>query len=434
MTSGSRKVAEKERHGDGLTPGFYILTLVLAFISTTEIRVRVAESPSFTLLELGIYPASACFIAEMLLRPRLVERLRQLYWRNRAIAWYAGYAALATLIGLVRSPDTLKIFKDLFPALVLYVLVYLTADSHGRVLGLLAACLAGALLSVGLGLSQIAFGGPYVAELSMHLEAKQDIAGNAIDQVPTGIFGHPNALGALLLPVAIFLICSTWPGYRSSRRLGLGSLAILTVTLFVLQMSFVKGVYTWLAAAIVFLAIPRWLDRWRFPIAMVTPFVGIIALTWLSIHTFMEGDMMLSTMISRIELWLGAIDIISSDDFVLVFGNGSALMGARDFATMDYGNAHNAWIDQVLNYGLPALGLYLACFFVALRSLGQALVGATIPQRALVLATMSSVMALLGENFFEPVDRGVVFQAQLFILFALASIWRPIPLAHKGCA
>jgi hypothetical protein len=29
-------------------------------------------------------------------------------------------------------------------------------------------------------------------------------------------------------------------------------------------------------------------------------------------------------------------------------------------------------------------------------------------------------MALLGENFFEPADRGSMYQAQLFMLFALA--------------
>jgi len=34
---------------------------------------------------------------------------------------------------------------------------------------------------------------------------------------------------------------------------------------------------------------------------------------------------------------------------------------------------------------------------------------------------MASVMALLGENFFEPADRGTTFQAQLFLLLAVAA-------------
>ena len=44
--------------------------------------------------------------------------------------------------------------------------------------------------------------------------------------------------------------------------------------------------------------------------------------------------------------------------------------------------------------------------------------------RCVALAVMASLMALLGEYFFEPTDRGGSFQAQLFTLLALASLYR----------
>ena len=39
----------------------------------------------------------------------------------------------------------------------------------------------------------------------------------------------------------------------------------------------------------------------------------------------------------------------------------------------------------------------------------------------IALAAMASLMALLGENFFAPADRGATCQAQLFLLLAVAA-------------
>ena len=58
---------------------------------------------------------------------------------------------------------------------------------------------------------------------------------------------------------------------------------------------------------------------------------------------------------------------------VALLGGGSAFMEQQDLVTIQYPNAHNAWINQALTYGLPALGCYLMGFWVALRSLGGSL-------------------------------------------------------------
>ena len=94
---------------------------------------------------------------------------------------------------------------------------------------------------------------------------------------------------------------------------------------------------------------------------------------------------------------------------------------ARGMVSFEYPNPHNAWISQALTYGVPALVFYLAAFGGAFRSLAQRIRSGDGSTRAVALATMASLMALLGENFFEPADRGPVFQAQLFLLFAMAA-------------
>lgn len=426
MTTATSEWPAAPRSDDERLPaGFYQLTLVACFLTTLELRPgRLPGMPSFTILEILLYPVALCLAAELAVRPRLRDRLRSLHRRNRAIAWYAGYAGVASLLGLSRTSETLQVFKDLIPALMLYALLYLTVDSRARLVGALVAHLASALLTVALGLSQIATGGPYLVERSENIEAKLDLAGNTVDQIVTGAFAHPNGLAIGLLPAALFLVVATWPGFGPRRRLSLAMAGALGSVLLVLQAAFVKGVYAWLAAGLVLLALPRRLDRWRFAASIAAVVIGVVGLTWLSIEAFLEGEGVFGTILTRIELWLAGIEVLRADGYVAILGSGAGQIENQPLLTIEYDNAHNAWLNQALTYGLPALGFYLASFWIALRSLGRAIAASSGPRRAVALATMATLMALLGEYFFEPTDRGTVFQAQLFSLFALAAICR----------
>lgn len=411
-----------------LTAGFYSLTLVATFLSTTELRVRpVPGLPSFAVVELVVTPAALCLLAEAMIRPRFAARLRELHAANRPLVWYAGYAALASIIGLSRSADSLQACKDLVAAFGLYAMIVLTVDSHGRRLGLLLAYLSGALLHLGLALLQAQTGGPYLVPLSENIEAKLDFAGNVVTQIPTGLFAHPNGLAILLLPVALFAAAATWPGLGWTRRPNLVMAGVLAVTLLVLKVTYVKGVFAWLAAGLLFLLLPRRFDRWRTALAVGVVVLGITGLTAMSLRAFVEGEHVFGTILTRVELWLAAVDAIRSDNFVAVFGSGNALLQQHDLLTFEYPNAHNAWLNQALSYGIPALALYLAAFWVGFRSFAQQIARSTHPARPVALAALASLVALLGESFFEPTDRGVVFQAQLFVLFALAAIGRAQP-------
>jgi hypothetical protein len=410
-----------------LTAGFYVLTVLATFLSTAELRIRPLPGlPSFSTLELLVYPALLCMLAEAMARPRFAARLRELPAANRPLALYVGYAALASILGLGlgRSSDSLQACKDLVAAFGLYAMIFATVDSDARRLGVLGAALAGAALQLGLALLQAATGGPYLVELSENIDAKLDFAGDTVTQVPTGLFAHPNGLAILLLPVVLFAAVAAWSGLGKIRRASLGMAGVLAVTLVVLKATYVKGVLAWLAVGLAFLVLPRRFDRWRAALAAGVVVGGVTALTWLSIRAFLDGEEVFGTIVTRVELWLAAIAAIRSDSFVVVFGSGNALLERQDLVTFEYPNAHNAWLNQALSYGVPALVLYLAAFWVGLRSLARQITGATHPARPIALATMASLVALLGESFFEPTDRGIVFQAQIFLLFGLAAVGR----------
>jgi O-antigen ligase len=408
-----------------LTAGFYALTVAATFLSTIDLRIRpVPGGPSFAIVELVVHPILLCLLAEAIARPRFAARVGELFAANRPLVLYVGYAALASIIGGARSSDSLQACKDLIAAFGLYALIVLTVDSHARQLGILIAFLCGALVHIGLAVVQAQTGGPYLVPLSENIEAKLDFAGNLVTKIPTGLLAHPNGLAILLLPVALFSIAATWPGLGWVRRPSIAMACTFAMTLLVLKLTYVKGVFAWLAAGLVFLVLPRRFDRWRTALAVGAVVGGVAALTAMSLQAFLEGEHVFGTILSRIELWLAAIEVLRSDNFVVVFGSGDALFAQQSLITFDYPNAHNAWLNQALTYGVPAMVLYLAAFFVGFRSLAQQIARSAHPARPLALAAMASLMALLGESFFEPTDRGVLFQAELFVLFGLASIGR----------
>ena len=259
-----------------------------------------------TLQQLIAYPVAACLVVETMLRPRLSAEMLCLYRVNRPMSVRRAWSDR----GRLRCPRLGRgaaSIQGLFPALVLYGLIFLTIRTHRRVVCLLLANLAGALVNIGLAMSQIATGGPRPIPLSQNIEAKQDLAGNLVEQAPTGLFNHPNGLAIFLLPVALFLLVAAWPGLKQPRRVRFAMLGLLVVTLFILKMGYVKGVYAWLGAGVAFLALPRRIDPWRLAIAIAMVVIGIVVITWLSIHAFVEGEVIFGTVLTRIELWLAAV-------------------------------------------------------------------------------------------------------------------------------
>lgn len=404
-----------------LPAGFYQLALLAALLAVAEIRWRpVPGLPNVPLFELVVIPAIAAMILERMLRPRMALG-DAIYRPNRPLVWYVGYAGFASVVGLARSSDSLQAFHDLLAGFGLYALVVVTVDTRRRLLGLLATNLAGAIPNLVVALLQNATDGFTLVPRSDATDAKLDVLGEFTTNAPTGLLAHPNNLAHYLLPIAIFLAVAAWRGFGKDRRRSLVLAGILASTLFVLTLTNAKGVYSWLVVGLGFLALPRRFERWRFWIAAIAPIVGIVLLLWLSIQFFLEGDLKYGTVVDRVSLWLAALHIITSDGFVALVGSGGPQLVSAGLGNFEYANAHNTWISQALTYGVPAFAGYMAAFGSALRSLDRWIRSGDASTRMIALAAMAALTALLGENFFEPADRGSTVQAHLFLLFAVAA-------------
>jgi hypothetical protein len=150
---------------------------------------------------------------------------------------------------------------------------------------------------------------------------------------------------------------------------------------------------------------------------------SIFGITAFSLWAYPEYGRLFGTMLARYELWKVTFLAIRSDVFVAILGNGFANMTGLSalYASMEYPNAHNAYLNQIIYSGFPALFLYIGMLTIALRRLANKLQSANDWQKTAGLFLFSALIALLGIYFFEPANQGVVEQAQLFVLLALAS-------------
>ena len=400
-----------------MTVGFYYLTVVLALAIMLPFRVRAGAS--LALADLVAFPAAACLLIEGLRSPRVRARMRELQRINPVVVAYMVWTLFTAVVGLARSSDVLKIEHDLLPGFTLYFLIGLTIDRPQRLRALVTACCVGVACHVVLGLIQFRFGGPFLTPTSPGLEGKLDVSGEIVTNNVVGLFPHPNGLALFLLsPVLVGI--ALLPALRARGR---WILAIaVAVVLFVLVETQGKGALAYLCIGILLLAIPARFGRARVWLAIVLPLVAIVGILWYSVSRFVGGDAAFGTLITRLELWNHAIEIIRDDTFTKLVGNGYPLFGTTVVGTFEYPNAHNAWLNNVLSFGLPGLAMYLGCFAMGIRLALRKLPDATGPARAALAGCMASLAALFGEYFFEPADRGEIYAGQVFLLLAVIAV------------
>jgi O-antigen ligase len=400
-----------------MTRGFYYLAVVLALCITLPFRVRAGASVALS--DLVAFPAGLCLLFEALRSPSVRARFSQLYRANPVVFAYALWTVVAAIVGLARGSDVLKIVHDLVPAFVLYALIGLTIDRPSRSRALVTACLIGLACHIVLALVQERFGGPFLTPTSPGMDAKLDVSGDLVTTNVVGLFPHPNGLAMFLIAPALFAL-ALLPALTGGRRAALG--AALVLVLFVLYRTQGKGAFAFLGVGTILLVMPRRIDRYRIVAGVGLALAAIVAIMWFSVTHFLDGQAVYGTLITRLELWNHAIEIIATDPFTCVFGSGYPLFGVTVVGSFEYPNAHNAWLNHVLSFGLPGLGLYLGCFVMGMRLACRKLVQTDGARRAALLACFAALAALFGEYFFEPADRGEVYTGQLFLLLALTAV------------
>lgn len=405
----------------------YVLTLLIVFFTTVDYRLfsGVAGLPSITITEALCYLAALVLCGNLALGTGdLDKRMIALYVGNKAVVWYFLWTGLAAILSLVRSPDALRYYKDLVPSLILYFLVGCSVRNQRALRGVAIAFLFGTTLNLLLGLSQIATGGPTIVDMNQGAKMKLDYSAEIVSgNLATGLFTHPNGFALFLVPAAILLPALVFRARALRTQTRVLLLVLWLLLCCNLWYTYAKIAFSFILIGLVLVPLLGALKRRHLATGVAVLAGSVAGITAFSLWAYAQYGSLFGTMQGRYELWSVTLLAIRSDLFMAVLGNGFSNMTGLSalYASMEYPNAHNAYLNQVVSSGIPALCLYVGMLATALRRLAQGLRSARDWQKTALLFLFSALTALLGVYFFEPANQGVVEQAQLFVLLALAS-------------
>jgi hypothetical protein len=405
----------------------YILTLLIIFSLTVDYRFfsGIEGLPSITIVEALSYLAVVVLFAKLAMEgDELSKRIIAIHRNNRLIALYFIWTGLASLASLVRSSDALRFYKDLVPSLIVYFLVAISVRDLRAFKGVALAFLSGTALNLLLGLSQVVTGGPTIVDLNEGARMKMDLSAEVVSgNLATGFFTHPNGYALFLVPSAILIPALLFKSRSLHTHTKVLLLALWLLLFCNLWYTYAKVAFAFTLIGVTLIPVLGILKKRYLATGLAILTASIFGITAFSLWAYPEYGRLFGTMLARYELWKVTFLAIRSDVFVAILGNGFANMTGLSalYASMEYPNAHNAYLNQIIYSGFPALFLYIGMLTIALRRLANKLQSANDWQKTAGLFLFSALIALLGIYFFEPANQGVVEQAQLFVLLALAS-------------
>lgn len=406
----------------------WLFPAIIAFFCVFEYRLFSGQSGmvSFVVVELLSYLALIVYLADTIIYPEMPrEQFMVVNSGVKILCFYFLWIGFVSAAGLLAfGPYSLARFKDFSPSIVVLLSVVFWVNNHRALRGLLIGYALAVTLNVILAIMQSHFGWPYINDVSMTALAKMDFDGAVIrSSLAVGMYSHPNGLAMLLIPSVVFcfgLLVS--PVY--SVRLKLLSLAFASASGYALIHTYSKGALSWAAWGCILLMLQRVVpirNFWIYILGMLISVGGMLAFGLLKAHEI--GGM--GTMMGRWTHWTATFHVFEKHPLVLLFGNGSDYLMRTSLLyshlSYAYPNSHNAYLNQILLYGVPALLLWVSGVMSVLwYAAKRAHAVKNSPEGALLPAVIVAVLALMGEYFFEPYVEGVTFQAQLFLLLGLS--------------
>jgi len=406
---------------------FFHFTLLLVFVSTLNYRffANVPGVPSITLIESVSVILLMLLVLMMLVRPAIKNSVLVVIKGEPLVLYYIMWVGFAASIGLMYEDDTVAAYlKDIMPSVVLFYMVATFIRSKKEVRTFFKVYLAGTGIHLLLGFTQIVFGGPRILALNEGAQWKTDIYGEVVNvaYIPTGLFTHPNGYALFLIP--IFLLLMVQIIFSKKYSLKILSVGVLSLLMFVAWKAQVKGMYIWTFFGVLLLLLPSRFERFRAETGFIVLLFGIVLISVASLGYFDETEV-IGTMQTRYDLWMASLAVLSSAPSVILLGGGvdnMSFMSGIYSNLVDYPSSHNTFMDQVIVFGLPALLLYLAIAFKALRVSAFMVVSVSKAERATPLFLHSALVSLLGAFFFEPALGGTMLQGQFFLLCAMAVV------------
>jgi isoprenylcysteine carboxyl methyltransferase (ICMT) family protein YpbQ len=400
------------------------LVLILVFLATVDYRFRLFQGmPSFTVAEVGSYLAALLYIGVISIGGTpWTGYLRDLYSENWKVLRYFAWVLVACVVGVARSKDIVPVVKDLFPAFVLYVLIVSIVRTGDQIRRVIIAFLSGVGVNAMLGFSQVMTNRFYMGEMHEITLLKTDMYGNIVDHLSMGFMSHPNGFAMILLPAILLITAALRFDYFRSRSMNGLLLILLLLTGFDLYNTYSKGAIGWTSIGVMLLLVtPRIRSRWRFPIGVGALILGIGSSIAISIWLFLNYSMAFGTTLGRIELWNAGVMAVLSDPWIFLFGSGFAEMKEYTYLLYAYplDNAHNGYLNQAIQYGVPAMIFFLMVVFSNMRNLARG--GGKEDRDPIICFLFALHVAFFGVYFFELAQEGVSLQAMTFAMLALTT-------------
>lgn len=214
--------------------------------------------------------------------------------------------------------------------------------------------------------------------------------------IAIALFEHPNSL-AMYLIIAL-LITLGWLEERGNRLAKVTSVVFLAGALL---WTYAKAQV--LTMAIIFLLF--WLSRRIGSVRLYVACVaGVFGLTGVAFRLAMrQFPVAFGTFWWRVDLWQTALETIGYRPLTLLVGNGDTVFAANAI----WPQPHSLYLNFVLKYGLPGLGLLLALGFILAKYGFLAYRGGWLRQYPVLRAVWIALLAFFITGFVESALIGI---------------------------
>lgn len=402
----------------------YLMALGVSF--DYRFLAGVSGAPSFTVLELMYFLASALFFLDFVVFPKgFYSTLSNLCKNNVFFVLYVCWTLVAAIANTLNgAATTLQQFKDLLPSFFIVVIIffYLDKKTVSKFLFFLAV---GFLLNIILGTAQGILGYPRPVPMAEITLLKLGVGGKVVgDTVATGFFAHPNGFAIYLLTGFICVFPFIAKGIKLNRWSGWLLIAIVSLVFFCFFKTQAKSAMVWSLASmfIYFVSTRLTSGKWLFCLFFTLLLsMGLVALGVYGARYYES----FRTIMTRIQLGeAGFFAVFNSYwNFFLGGAQFDTLKISAHLTSHPYPNAHNGFINQAVLYGAPALFLFLGMLLNTTFKLARLLSSEndlTLEQKQFFSSVLVVIFALSGAFLFEPFVEGVLLQAQFFVFIGLA--------------
>jgi hypothetical protein len=406
----------------------FLVPVFLFVLMMGEFRVfsGVSGMVSFTILEIAVYTSIFYLFLAIVANPiHGVLVWKSAFKESKWVMIYAFIAGVGAFLSLLAgSAAGLQSFKDLLPACILVPILVIFTKNKKQLLILFRLLILLGIISAGLGVMQGLLGWPYIIDVDVSKLGKMSLDGSILKtNIAVGFFRHPNALGLYLVaPVCALAVLTIYVKKHIAKFFCLMGLCLFFVTYYYAQ---AKGAFLWSLIGVFcsFLYIVKGQKAGRL-IVILIPII-IFSMAYISLNS---KEQTLSTMETRYQLWQSAFYVFSNEGLKFFIGSmqRDMLMASNifTFGKFIYPNAHNTYLNIIINYGFFSLIAFL--FTSVLILIGDSDISDDKELNYVVCGVKGGIIGLLGIYFFEPAAEGVLTQSQFFSLFGLIYIARKI--------